>query len=378
MLLEVISCRDVLLKRKGGCTIPFRLIICTWLWLERAEVLFFPSMVLLDLFSQTAHTCLSCNRVKTNILPLVSCAIVAILFSFREVLQSLQCSRSVDIVITVHNALPFVKRTIESLEKSELKVANSNRICADVFLVDSASEYTTAVYLKDKVLESHVSIKYHYLRRNSSSYTLALNGGISAGQAKTVVLLNSDILLPYRWISKLEFALYSSHTVGLVGPLSNSACYQSIPRVTPQRWSRNSLSRGLDVQDADDFLQKHVVPELPLVPLLNGFALAVRREVFEEIGMFDSTLFPEGYGEENEFCLRARKAGFSLRVADNVYIFHEKSVSFGGNRRQQLIRAASTAYSPSLKRYIQLAHEELSLELALERVRNKSISLSPN
>ncbi len=62
----------------------------------------------------------------------------------------------------------------------------------------------------------------------------------------------------------------------------------------------------------------------------------MKREVVEQVGYLDEIAFPMGYGEENDLCLRVRKAGYSLVVADHVYIYHVKSASFGSARRAEL------------------------------------------
>jgi hypothetical protein len=98
-------------------------------------------------------------------------------------------------------------------------------------------------------------------------------------------------------------ALASRPSVGIIGPMSNSACFQSLPRVTPSRWALNKRPRGLSIQSVNDFLQVGRVSSYPAVPLLNEFVLAFKRTVVDEIGLFDEEAFPEGYGEEMTFAL---------------------------------------------------------------------------
>ena len=50
----------------------------------------------------------------------------------------------------------------------------------------------------------------------------------------------------------------------------------------------------------------------------------------------DEENFPIGYGEENDYCIRAADAGFTLAIADDAYVFHAKSKSFGHSRRKEL------------------------------------------
>jgi hypothetical protein len=76
------------------------------------------------------------------------------------------------------------------------------------------------------------------------------------------------------------------------------------------------------------------------VPLVNGFCFAIKSAVIDAIGLFDEKLFPNGYGEENDYCLRAGKAGFSGAIADDCYLFHAKSRSYSHETRRELGRQA--------------------------------------
>jgi glycosyltransferase involved in cell wall biosynthesis len=54
----------------------------------------------------------------------------------------------------------------------------------------------------------------------------------------------------------------------------------------------------------------------------------VTRKALEEVGLFDEESFPRGYGEENDFCMRALQKGFVNLIDDATYIFHKRSASF--------------------------------------------------
>ena len=70
----------------------------------------------------------------------------------------------------------------------------------------------------------------------------------------------------------------------------------------------------------------------PEGPTGNGFCMLFKRAVLDEIGAFDAEGFPRGYGEENDFCMRARAAGWTHLVDDSTYVLHERSASFGEER----------------------------------------------
>jgi hypothetical protein len=62
----------------------------------------------------------------------------------------------------------------------------------------------------------------------------------------------------------------------------------------------------------------------------------VKRALIDRIGTMDAEAFPAGYGEENDFCQRAELAGYRNIVAGNVLVRHERSASFGDERRAAL------------------------------------------
>lgn len=299
----------------------------------------------------------------------VLCALSVSLAVFDVHRAKHRCKMSVDIVMTVHDSLPVVKEGIKSLEASELQGSSQYSICATVYLMDANSSSSTSSFLASKVGKSTTALEYRYLWLNSSSYTQAVNKGIAAGVADTVIVSNSDVIVPYSWASDLRAALRAYPHVGMVSPLSNSACYQSVPSITPHRWTQNTPPSKLSVQEINDFLKQNHDTIFPPVPLLNGFLFALRRDLLDAVGYFDEIKFPLGYGEENEFALRIRKAGYSLHVADNLYVHHKKSASFGREQRLRLIRDADAAYSQELRRYIKFAHQELATSSSLAQIR---------
>jgi hypothetical protein len=58
------------------------------------------------------------------------------------------------------------------------------------------------------------------------------------------------------------------------------------------------------------------------------------------VGLFDAERFGRGYGEENDFCMRAAKAGWRHVLAADVFVFHEGSVSFSGDKEALLQKSA--------------------------------------
>jgi hypothetical protein len=62
-----------------------------------------------------------------------------------------------------------------------------------------------------------------------------------------------------------------------------------------------------------------------------GFCMLIRRAVVEAIGGLDE-IFGKGNFEDNDFCLRARLKGFEVRIAKDVFIHHQGSLTFSSEK----------------------------------------------
>ena len=58
----------------------------------------------------------------------------------------------------------------------------------------------------------------------------------------------------------------------------------------------------------------------------------LRRDCLSDVGVLDADVFGRGYGEEVDFCLRARRRGWTHRLAADVYVYHAGGLSFGADR----------------------------------------------
>ena len=233
---------------------------------------------------------------------------------------------AVDVVVCVHNALDHVERCLASV------VAKSTVPYRLIVVNDGSSAQTTA-RLRALADETE-QMELVETADGPLGYTRAANCGLRASTADFVVLLNSDTVVPRLWLEGLLDAMASGDDVGAVGPLSNAASWQSVPeRVSAEGdWMVNALPLGYGVDEYAELIHTLAPRNFPRVPLINGFCMMLRRSVLNRVGLLDEESFPKGYGEENDYCLRLRQAGFSIAIADHCYVYHAKSQSFGDER----------------------------------------------
>ncbi|URQ76408.1 MAG: glycoside hydrolase family 99-like domain-containing protein [Candidatus Ochrobactrum gambitense] len=237
-----------------------------------------------------------------------------------------------DVVICVHNApdetrvcLDSVLRNLDNIDK--------------IILVDDGSDQETRRILSNFASEQRKII----IIRNETAvrYTKAANCGLTVSDADIVTLLNSDTIVPENWAIRTQTKFLNNPELGVLGPLSNAASYQSVPafQSTSTQTAINELPVGISAQDVDNFCayvsHDHAVS---YVPIVHGFCFTLSRRCLNEVGSFDEELFPNGYGEETDYCFRASDAGFALGVATDIYVFHSKSKSYESELRIDLMR----------------------------------------
>ena len=90
----------------------------------------------------------------------------------------------------------------------------------------------------------------------------------------------------------------------------------------------NSLPLDWDIDYFAKVVDRISLLKYPEIPTAVGFCMYIKREVIEKIGMFNEEKFGKGYGEENDFCMRALNEGYVNILCDNLFIYHKGSQSF--------------------------------------------------
>ncbi len=276
-------------------------------------------------------------------------------------------SVSLCVIVCVHNAPDYTEICLDSVLKHTHGIY-------DLVIVNDGSKSDTTTLLKRYVRDyDHVRMIHH---TKAQGYTKAANAGLRVSKADFTVLLNSDTIVSKDWSERMITCAYSEPHIGIVGPLSNAATYQSVPFVFEDNgtWKQNILSGDITVNAYAQAIARVSLKSYPRVPVANGFCFGVKRDVIDTIGLLDEETFPRGYGEENDYCLRAADAGFEIAICDDAYVYHATSKSFGVKAREQLTREAHHAIRSkySQERLNGIDHE-LRNHSAMDAVRKRVI-----
>ena len=153
----------------------------------------------------------------------------------------------------------------------------------------------------------------------------AVNIALERHPGQSVVLLNADTLVHADWLDRLH-RIASRPGVGTVTPFGTHAELLSFP--APQ--VKVSVTRLKQVRRLDDACRKaNADNEIETIPVGVGFCMYIPRRTLDKIGMLDGRTLFRGYGEEVEFCLRARAHGLCSVAACTVFVGHVGERSFG-------------------------------------------------
>ncbi len=227
--------------------------------------------------------------------------------------------RKICIIVPIYNAASDLKLCIESL------VRNTDQI-GRLLLIDDCSPDPTI----SEILEQYKDYPNITILKNEVNlgFTKTVNRGISEAGEDDVVFLNSDTIVTPGWLQGLRLAAYSGPNIATATALSNNSGVFSVPEINVD----NIFPAGFDVDDFSRLVRQASISSYPRVPTGNGFCMFVRRDAIDAIGPLDQVAFPVGYGEENDFCMRAVRAGFEHVCDDRTFVYHKRSASFGNSK----------------------------------------------
>lgn len=268
----------------------------------------------------------------------------------------------IDVVIPVYKGLEQTRACIESV----LRAPREPRFEA-VVVNDATPDPAIAEYLRGLSAQGAITL---LVNEANLGFVQSVNRGMGLHGDRDVVLLNSDTEVANDWLGRLEAAARSGRDVATVTPFSNNATICSYPY---EGW-KGGLPGTLGLPALDALFAKANARRTIELPTAVGFCMYIRRDCLAAIGAFDAERFGRGYGEENDFCMRAGKAGWRNILAGDVFVYHEGSVSFS-DERFDLVKAAAPTLIALHPEYPLRVHEFVerdeagALRAAVDRAR---------
>lgn len=233
----------------------------------------------------------------------------------------------INVIIPVYKGINETRRCIESA------LGADNRTDHRITVIDDCSPDSE---LKDYLVALSRHGKFQLLRNEQNlGFVATVNLGMELDPDADVILLNSDTEVSGDWLDRLHRCAYSLPHIGTVTPFSNNATICSYPNFCED----NALPEGWDVTGLDAIFRQANPGQSIEIPTAVGFCMYIKRACLNAVGLFDVKAFGKGYGEENDFCMRARKRGWRHMLCADTFVYHAGGVSFAETQNARKAKA---------------------------------------
>jgi GT2 family glycosyltransferase/glycosyltransferase involved in cell wall biosynthesis len=215
------------------------------------------------------------------------------------------------IVIVTYNNLELNRLCMESI------YARTEWPNFEVIVVDNNSTDGSQEYLSEA--ENNFANLRVILNETNLGFAAANNIGLREADGNYLVLLNNDTIVPRGWLSTLIRHLQADPSIGLIGPVTNTV--------------GNEAKVDVDYDSPADmpawaarFVREHD-GQVFSIPMLAMFCVALRREVFDKVGLLDEQ-FGIGMFEDDDYTHRVKAQGFRVVCAADAFVHHFGQAAF--------------------------------------------------
>jgi GT2 family glycosyltransferase len=237
-------------------------------------------------------------------------------FGFREFLKVKSWRKSTtnyrhdfSVIIPIFNGASFLSVLKKSIGSPKYRI---------VLVDDCSNDLATIKLINEWSKEKNVT-----LIRNQQNLGYCESVNRAAREVNgDFILLNSDTEVYGDWAEKMMHRLRKTPMLAALTPFSNSATIYSFPEPTLRNKPPVSVAAINLAAAVNRFTRT------PSAPTTHGFCVAIKRRAWVEVGEYDVDKYSIGYGEENDWSMRAMKQGYFVGLAPDVFIAHIHGGSF--------------------------------------------------
>ncbi len=222
---------------------------------------------------------------------------------------------TVSIIIPVHNNLSYTRQCLEAIPETVGNVAY------EVIVVDNASDQETAEYLQKEAAAGRIVL---IRNERNESFARANNQGAAVAKGAVLVFLNNDTKPLDGWLEAILEEFRNHPEVGIVGAklLYGNGRIQHAGMVFGARPGRPEEPFHVYLLADPD---APFVNRRRIVQFVTGACLAIRRDLFQQVGGFD-----EGYvfgWEDADLCMKVQQQGYQVVYQPKAVLYHYESVT---------------------------------------------------
>lgn len=195
-----------------------------------------------------------------------------------------------DIVIPVYNRLDLTRDCLNSIYAR-------TRVPFNLILIDNAGGPETKNYLGGfRASKDNVNL---IRNERNLGWVRAVNQGMALASSRYVCIMNNDTIVKTDgWLSRMIEVAEMDSDIGLVNPNFDT---------------RNETCRA-----GKPFVE---------VDFCRGYCILIKRAVIDRIGRLDEA-YGAGYYDDDDYSVRAIRAGFRCVKANDVFVEHARDSTF--------------------------------------------------
>lgn len=222
--------------------------------------------------------------------------------AFARILDPGVASVKLDVIVATHNR----SENLGELLKGLLRCQSPESLDWFVWIIDNNSTDSTREVAR-QFCELHPQ-HFHYVFEKTQGKTCALNRGILESSSEIVVFTDDDCIPDLRWLENIAREFSSRPELGILGGRIELFDSRDKP-VTIRTWQDR---RGLTAPAA-------------VFHFVAGCNMAIRRNILNAVGEFDSRLGPgsrSDAAEDVDLIYRALRLGTQIEYVPEVLVYH--------------------------------------------------------
>lgn len=223
----------------------------------------------------------------------------------------MQLKTHISVVIVSYNVCELLLSCLHSLKRFE-----NPGITSEIIVVDNLSSDDTI-----KAIQSQFPEVILIANQENAGFPKANNQGFARASGDYIFMLNPDTELIEDTLTKLYAYLEENKAVSIVAPrlLNTDRSWQSSIWKYPSLWTVFCETHYLQtLLKKRNYLDSDLNAIFP-VESVSGAAIFFRKEVLDQIGNLDETMF---WIEDVDFCYRANQAGLTCMYYPKTELIH--------------------------------------------------------
>ncbi len=204
------------------------------------------------------------------------------------------------IIIPVYNRIDEVRDLLDSLSRQ------TDKDFEVVIVEDGSSQRCDGVVAQ---FADRIDVKYFY--KDNEGRSIARNYGMEHATGEYFLFFDSDCVIPEQYIATLRNALKANPVDCFGGPDAAHSSFSDTQKAI--NYSMTSFLTTGGIRGGKVQLEKFVP---------RTFNMGFSRRVWEKVGGFR-----EMFSEDIDMSTRIRKAGFSIALIRDAYVYHKRRVN---------------------------------------------------